>query len=309
MAAYYKYSEFLKKHFNAPVRKIGVDAGFSCPNRDGTLGSKGCVYCSNDAFSPARRNGPESIREQVLTGISRMERQDSREKYIVYFQPFTNTYKPAAELEKIYQQAFCHPDVVGIAVGTRPDCLDAEKAALLKALAEKTYVSVEIGVQSVNEESLRWMNRGHSFAAVEEAVALFQGGKAELCFHLILGFAWEGRKAGVQAARALACLPYHSIKLHNLHVCRGTPLEKDYWARKVPLPALRDYVSMAADFLEHTPATVSVQRLIGDAPPEHLVAPDWCLNKAGAVREIEEELERRKSVQGIKTACPLKESS
>lgn len=297
---YHRYSEFLKARFGGPVRKICVDAGFSCPNRDGALSRDGCVFCDNDAFGPPRGSAMKSVREQVLDGIAGMEKPDLRGKYLVYFQPFSNTHGPVRTLRERYEQAFCHPDVVGLAIGTRPDCLDPEKAALLREMAERAYVSVEIGVQSLDEDTLRWMNRGHSYGAVEKAVALFHGSKVEICLHLILGFPSDSRKAVIRAARALTELGYHSIKIHSLHVCKGTRLEGLYWDRLVPLFTLNAYVSRVADFLEHTPWKIVIQRIMGEAQKGCLVAPEWCATKSAVIAALDQEFSKRNSRQGAK---------
>ncbi|OGS33806.1 MAG: TIGR01212 family radical SAM protein [Elusimicrobia bacterium RIFOXYB2_FULL_49_7] len=301
---YFRYSSFLKSRFHSPVRKISVDAGFSCPNREGSFSIQGCIYCNNDAFSPARQVSGQTVQQQVLQAIEHRSRAERPEKYIVYFQPFTNTYAPVKQLEVLYREAFCHPDVVGIAIGTRPDCLDSEKAELIGRLAEKSYVSLEIGVQSIYDDTLRRINRGHDFKAVEQAMALFVGSRVEIGFHLILGFPWEKKETASESGRILAGLNYHSIKIHHLHVCRNTPLEREYLQAKLSLPSMESHVVSVVDFLENTPGSIVVQRLMGDVPKEYLVAPAWSGNKAGVLSAIDAEFAKRNSFQGKHTSCP-----
>jgi uncharacterized protein len=295
---YYKYSDFLKQKFGCPVRKITLDAGFDCPNRDGTLSTEGCIFCDNHAFSPALALRHLPVKDQVLHWIGKLKKKESGEKYLAYFQSFTNTHKPSKELKRIYDQALCHEDVVGIAIGTRPDSVNEEKMDVIAALKEKCYVSLELGVQSMHKTSLEWMNRRHGFDAVVKAAKMCRERGIDLCFHVILGLPGENRKAVQETAKALADLDYQSIKIHHLHVSRATKLESLFYSGKIRLPEMKEHAEMVVDFLELTPATITVQRLIGDASVDFLVAPEWGLDKQAVLREIDREFDRRKSRQG-----------
>lgn len=299
VAAYRRYSDWLKDRFGAKVRKITVDAGFSCPNRDGTLSNLGCSFCDNEAFSPAVAHRGESVEDQVRAEIDRSRAQGFAGKFLVYFQPFTNTHGSLEKLRAAYEQAFCHQDVAGMAVGTRPDCLDQNKVALLREFAKSHYVSVEIGAQSANDDALKAVNRGHTFKDTCNAAALCRAQGLDICFHVILGLPGDGREGVRKTAVELAKLDYQSLKIHNLHVCQGTLLEQEFKEGKIALPSFDDHVSWTVDFLERTPESVTIQRLMGDAPADHLVAPQWCLEKQKVLKAVEEEFERRGSRQGM----------
>jgi radical SAM protein (TIGR01212 family) len=300
---YYRYSDFLKKRFGGRVQKITVDGGFSCPNRDGTLSKQGCVYCNNEAFSPARQKRHLDIQQQVMDEIEKLQKKGVQ-KYLVYFQPFTNTHEPVRELENIYNQALCHPGIVGLAIGTRPDCIDPDRVSLINDIAKDHYVSLEIGVQSIHEKTLKWMNRGHDFRAVCRAADLCQKTDAEICFHVILGLPGEGDKEVNETAASLAKLGYHSLKIHNLHVLKGTRLEQDYHSGRIAVTDMDTHVERTVDFLERTPGSISIQRLMGDAPRKYLVAPAWCLEKQKVLKAIDETFMKRGSVQGRYTENP-----
>lgn len=299
MDSYFKYSDFLKQKFGCPVRKITIDGGFTCPNRDGTLSRDGCIFCDNHSFSPALSLRHLSVADQISHWIGKQKKKETTGKFLAYFQPFTNTHKSAGELAKLYRQALGHPEVVGILIGTRPDALDAEKIEVIADLARECYVSLEIGVQSIFDRTLQWMNRGHDFKAVERAASLCRGRGIDLCFHVILGLPDESANEVRETARALAGLDYQSIKIHHLHVVRHTKLEELYYAGRLKLLTLKEYAGLVADFLEHTPSTVAVQRLQGDAAVEVLVAPEWGMDKQEVIKAVLHEFEKRKTRQGV----------
>jgi radical SAM protein (TIGR01212 family) len=299
MAKYWtSWSETMKNKLGGNVRKISIDAGFSCPNRDGTVGTGGCVFCNNEAFSPAVKFQQLGIEEQIKKGISYFSARKHGERYLAFFQAYSNTYAPVEKLEELYATALEVPGVSGLIVSTRPDCIDIQNAALLKALSKKSYVSVEIGVQSIYSESLEWMNRGHDYSAVKEAVALFADSGIDICLHVILGLPGEKREAAKATARELSLLNYHSLKLHNFHVLKNSAIEEEYRAGKLHIPSLNEHVELAADFLENTHDYIAIQRISGDAPGDFLVAPQWCLDKSAVKYALEEEFQRRKTFQG-----------
>ncbi|OGJ88375.1 MAG: TIGR01212 family radical SAM protein [Candidatus Raymondbacteria bacterium RifOxyA12_full_50_37] len=298
VAPYNKYSDFLKKRFGVPVRKIMVDAGFTCPNRDDTAGTGGCVFCNNESFSPAVGRSILPVREQVLRAIACRQKKETSEKYIVYFQPYSNTYKPTQELDRLYREALCHPDIAGIAVGTRPDCVDRDKISVLAALARETYVSIEYGVQTIHDTTLHAINRGHDFASLLQAMKITRNQGLDICFHVILGLPGETREQMRQTATTLGTLGYNSLKIHNLHVVKNTSLEAEFKKGTLVLPTLEEHASLAVDFLERTPRSVVIQRLCGDAPRDFFIAPLWCLEKQALVKEVEMEFKKRQTEQG-----------
>jgi hypothetical protein len=295
---YYPLSRFLRQKFGAKVWSVTIDAGFTCPNVDGTVAVGGCVYCDNRSFSPNRRLPRQSIRDQVEHGIRILEKRNGAEKFIAYFQPATNTYAPVAKLQRLYDEALAHPRIVGLAIGTRPDCVPDDVLDLIQGYTRRTYVSLELGLQSIHDRSLDWMNRGHHFDAFPDAVRRCQDRGFDLCAHVILGLPGESRDDMLATAKTLADLPIHAVKIHNLYAVRDTPLEKMVHSGAVRLFERDEYVAVVCDFLERLPPTMVIHRLSGEAPPDFLVAPLWCLDKPGLLRAINAELERRDSWQG-----------
>jgi uncharacterized protein len=295
---YYPLSRFLHNRFGGKVYRVTVDGGFTCPNVDGTAAVGGCVFCDNRSFSPNRRLPRTSIRAQVERGINLLDQRYGAKQYLAYFQAATNTYAPAAKLKRLYDEALEHPRVVGLAIGTRPDCLPPEVLELLEGYARDRFVCLELGLQTIHDRSLAWMNRGHDFACFLDAVARVQNRNFDICVHVILGLPDESREEMLATADVLASLPIQGVKIHNLHVVKDTPLEKQHAEGNARMLERAEYVGLVADFLERLPSTTAIHRLTGDAPPDYLVAPLWCLDKAGLLREIQAELERRDSWQG-----------
>lgn len=287
-----------RERFGRTVHRVTVDAGFTCPNVDGTVAKGGCVYCDNESFSPNRRLPRRTVREQVAAGIERVRTRHDAEKFVVYFQAATNTWAPLDKLRRLYDEAVDHPDVVGLIVGTRPDCVGDPVLDLLEEYARRMYVSLELGLQSIHDASLEWMNRGHGFASFVDAVDRCAGRPFELCAHAILFLPGESRDDMFATAEVLGSLPIHAAKIHNLHVVRDTPLEQMHARGEARMPAFDDYVHLACDVLERLSPQTVIQRLNGDAPPNYLVAPLWCLDKARLLNAIQEELVRRDSWQG-----------
>jgi radical SAM protein (TIGR01212 family) len=295
---YYAFSRFLRERFGTKVYRVTIDAGFTCPNVDGTVAVGGCVYCDNRSFSPNRRLPRTTVREQVQRGVTILQKRYQAEQFLAYFQAATNTYAPAAKLKKLYDEALEHPQVVGLAIGTRPDCVPEENLNLIQSYARDRYVCLELGLQTIHNRSLDWMNRGHHFDAFVDAVQRCQGRGLDICAHVILGLPGESRDDMLATADALASFPVHAVKIHNLHVVKDTPLEGMYQRGEVRLFDRDEYVAVVCDFLERLRPEMVIHRLSGDAPPDYLVAPQWCLDKPSLLRAIHEELERRDSWQG-----------
>jgi radical SAM protein (TIGR01212 family) len=295
---WYPFSRFLRARFGGRVWRVTVDAGFTCPNVDGTVTTGGCVYCDNRSFSPNRRLPRTDVRTQVRRGVEALVRRTGAERFIAYFQAATNTHAPVDRLRRLYDAALEHPRVVGLAVGTRPDTVPDPVLDLLREYARDRYVCLELGLQSKHDRSLDWMNRGHHFDAFVDAVARAEGRGLDLCAHVILGLPGESQVDMLETADALAALPIGGVKIHNLHVVRGTPMEAMYHAGTVPMLTRNEYVAVVCDFLERLPADVVIHRLNGDAPPDYLVAPAWCLQKGALLAAIDAELMRRDSWQG-----------
>lgn len=296
---YFAYGRHLRQVFGERVQKVSLDAGFTCPNVDGSVAVGGCVFCDNRSFSPSRRLPRTTIAGQLDAGMELLRRRYRRvNKFIAYFQPATNTYAEVPRLREVYEQALAHPQVVGLAVGTRPDCVPEPVLALLEELAGRTYLSVEYGVQSIHDRSLVWMNRGHGYASFVDAVERSRGRGFEICAHVILGLPGESREDMLATARELARLRVDSVKVHNLYVVRGTPLADQYEAGHVRLLERDEFVSLVVDFLELLPPETLVERVSGDAPPDYFLAPLWSLDKAALRLALERELVRRDTWQG-----------
>ena len=295
---YNPYSRFLRGRFGGRVYRVTVDAGFTCPNVDGSVAVGGCVYCDNRSFSPNRRLPRRSVREQVAAGVEILGRRYGADRFLAYFQAGTNTYAPVEKLARLYAEALEHPAVIGLIVGTRPDCVPEPVLRMLEDHARRRFVGLELGLQTVHDRSLVWMNRGHDASAFFDAVRRSAGRGLDLCAHVILGLPGESHADMMATAEAVAALPLDGVKIHNLHVVRDTPLEAMYRSGSVRMMGRDEYVGVVCDFLERLPAGVVVHRLSGDAPPDYLVAPEWCLRKQELLRAIEDEFRRRGSRQG-----------
>ena len=295
---YYPLSRFLRERFGGKVHRVTIDGGFTCPNVDGTAAVGGCVFCDNRSFSPNRRLPRTSVRAQVERGVEILDKRYGAKDYLAYFQAASNTYAPVAKLKRLYDEALGHPRIAGLAIGTRPDCLSEEVLDLLEGYSRDRFVCLEIGLQTIHDRSLIWMNRGHDFACFLDAVKRAQNRQLDLCVHVIIGLPDESQNDILATAEALASLPIQGIKIHNLHVVKDTPLETQFLAGTARMLVRAEYVSLVADFLERLPATMVIHRLTGDAPPDYLIAPLWCLDKAGLLREIQDELAQRDSWQG-----------
>ena len=297
---YRALSAYLRERFGARVRSVTIDAGFTCPNVDGTVTTGGCVYCDNRSFSPNRRLPRSTIRAQVERGIEILSKRYESEKFIAYFQAGTNTHGAVDKLRRLYDEAVDHPLVVGLAVGTRPDSVPDEVLDLLEEYARRMPVWLELGLQTIHDRSLDWMNRGHHFDAFLDAVARCRGRGFELCTHVILGLPGESHADMMATADAVASLPLSSVKVHNLYAVSGTPLADMVERGEVRLLGRDEYVGLICDFLERLPPEMVIHRLQGEAPPEFLVGPKWCLDKGLLLEAIDAELVRRDSRQGTK---------
>jgi radical SAM protein (TIGR01212 family) len=288
----------LRERFGCRVRKVSVDAGFSCPNRDGTLGVGGCIYCNNDSFRPHRLNPGLPVAEQVERGIAHLKTRYGASKFIVYFQPFSNTHAPLEKLIPLYEAALGHQDVAGLSVGTRPDCIDNDKLAWFEETARRRFVMIEYGLQSVHDATLRRINRGHDYRCWVEAITRSRNRGIWLGTHVILGFPWETRAEVLQMAAALSGTGLDSIKIHHLHIVRDTPMALQHAQTPYRLLEYGEYLELVADFIERLSPAIRIERLFGHAPDRQLIGPRWDKPAAEIRRDIEQELTRRNTRQG-----------
>jgi radical SAM protein (TIGR01212 family) len=306
---YFAYNHFLRERFGGRVQKVSLDAGFTCPNVDGTVATGGCTFCDNRSFSPSRRLPRADLLGQIDQSIVRMRRRyQNCDRYLAYFQPATNTYAPVERLRPLYEMALSHPQVVGMAIGTRSDCLPEEVLDLLQEIAARTYLSVEYGMQTMHDRSLVWMNRGHDHQSMVDAVERSRGRGFEICAHLILGLPGESHADMMATAQELVRLQVDAVKLHNLYCVKNTRLADQVAAGEVQLMGRDDYVQTLVDILEVLPPTMVVERISGDAPPDYFVGPSWCLDKPAVRQAIHHEFARRGSWQGIRYVRPANAS-
>ncbi len=288
----------MRQKYGQRVQKITVRAGFSCPNRDGSKGDGGCTFCNNDTFAAPSKIAHLSITQQIDHGIKTAKRRYNTDKFIVYFQSYSNTYAPLPKLKSLYEEALAHPAVIGLSIGTRADCIDEDKLNYLESLATNADITLEYGIESIFDDTLSRINRGHDYQSVKNALQASSNRKIELCGHLILGFPWESTDQVRQSAKEISTLPIDSIKIHQLHIVKGTQMEHDYLAGKLQIPNMEEYQQLLVTFLEHFSPNITIQRLYGEAPPQMLVSPSWNSSTSQFTQEIEKILGKRESFQG-----------
>ncbi len=297
------FGPYLKNKFGTIVYKVNVDAGFTCPNRDGTLGVTGCSYCNNDSFRPSECKSETSIREQIVTGVEYLKGRYKAKKFLVYFQPYTNTYAPVSELERLYRQALSEPSVIGIAIGTRPDCIDEEKLELLQRLANDYFVLVEYGLQSVYDKSLQYILRGHDYQAFLDAVNITAGRGIRIGAHIIAGFPTETREEMLAMAEEISNLPVEFLKIHQLQIIKDTVLAKQYMNNPFKTFQYEEYLDFLVDFVERLSPEIVLQRLFATSPDDILIAPKWGKTRQEIIRGIEARFIERNAFQGSKCLC------
>ena len=295
---YRLFSEQLKKRFGVRVHKISVDAGFGCPNRAGTRAGPGCLFCDPGGSGAVGIERQASIAEQVAQGKEVMARKYKAGKFMVYFQPFSNTLAPVSRLRALYDQALAIDDVVGLAVGTRPDCVPPDVLDLLGEYHLKTYFWLELGLQSSHDRTLDMLRRGHDYAAFADASRQAKQRDLKVCVHVILGLPGESRADMLATAEVLADLQVDGVKLHLLHALKGTPLGHIYAEHKIEMLEMDEYVEPVVDVVELLPRATLIHRLTGDGPRDQLLAPLWSLNKWEVLNAIDAEFARRGSQPG-----------
>jgi radical SAM protein (TIGR01212 family) len=295
---YNAFSDELKRVFGCRVHRISVDAGFSCPNRDGTVGTNGCIYCGGKGSGAFGIVQGVPVAEQIEAGKEVMTRKYKARRFIAYFQAYSNTYAQPQRLRALYDEALSVEDVVGLIVGTRPDCLPLETLELLAGYAERTYFWLELGLQSPLDRTLELIGRGHDFESFINSVRACKKLGIRVCVHVILGLPGESREEMLATAGILNDLKVNGVKLHLLHVMKETPLAELYRQGKIGLLDRDEYVGLVCDFLERLNPETSIQRLTGDGGRHHLIAPLWSLQKFEVLNAIDHELERRGSRQG-----------
>lgn len=295
---YYDLNTYFRNLYGERVHKITVDAGLTCPNRDGTVGTGGCIYCNLKGSGTGAHARGLSITKQLESSKIPVAKRFKARKFIAYFQSFSNTYAPLERLRSMYDEALAVPGVVGLAIGTRPDCIDEDILRLLETYARTRLIWIEYGLQSAHDTTLRKINRGHNAADFARAVLATTGRGIRICTHIILGLPGEGPEDMRATAKFVAGLPIDGVKLHLLYVVRGTPMENLYNQGRYHCLTQDEYVERVCDVLEELPAGMVIQRITGDPHYHELVAPRWALNKKGTVDLIKKRLEERDTWQG-----------
>lgn len=296
---YHTYNYFLLRRFGGKVFKVSLNGGFTCPNLDGTKGFGGCTYCSALGSGDFAGNPSQSIAEQFSAVRNQIEKKWQGHA-IAYFQANTNTYAPLPRLKELFEAALAQEDVVGLSISTRPDCLPEDVADYLAELSERTFLTVELGLQTIHDATGEYINRCHTYADFLAGYEKLQKRGINVCVHVINGLPHETHEMMLQTAQALARLKPHSVKLHLLHVLRGTHMAEQYLRGEFPLLSLEEYVQILCDQLEVLPPETVIQRVTGDGKRSALLGPLWSLNKFVVMNEIDKELVRRNSWQGIR---------
>lgn len=296
------YSSYFTREFGSRVQKISIDAGFSCPNRDGKISTGGCTFCRNDAFNPSYCHPEKSIRQQINEGIEFHQRRYRRAKsYLAYFQAFSNTYRPLDELKKLYREALSVDGVIGLVIGTRPDCINEETLEMLKDL--NATIILEYGVESVYDQTLTRVNRGHNFATAKKAIELTHKYGFHCGGHFIFGLPGETQEMMLNAADIISKLPLTTVKFHQLQIFKDTKMADEYLANPSDfhLFTLEDYIEFVIDFIERLNPGLVIERFAGEVPPRYLVSKPWLnLRYDQVLALIEKRLEERNTYQGKK---------
>lgn len=295
---YRDLNTYLRDLFGCRVQKISVDAGLSCPNRDGTLSSGGCIFCNAQGSGTGAHERKLSITAQLQQGKTWLTRRYKAKKFIAYFQSFSNTYAPIEKLSRLYREALAVDEIVGLSIGTRPDCVDPPVLDLLASFTPTHLVWVEYGLQSAHDDTLERINRGHDFHCFEEAVKATRGRDIKICAHVILGLPGETPQQMLDTARVLSDLGIDGVKLHLLYVVKNTALETSFREGRYRCLEQLEYVDLVCRFLELLPPDVVIQRLTGDPHPDELVAPAWALERNKTFALLKDKLEKEDSRQG-----------
>ena len=299
---YRDYPAFFKTLFRERVQKLSIDGGFTCPNRDGVKGTGGCTFCNNKSFNPDYCRASSGIREQIEEGRRFFAGKYKGQKYLAYFQAYSNTYAPLEVLRRKYEEALACPDIVGLVIGTRPDAVNEEILDYVGELARRCHVCIEYGVESANDAVLDRINRRHSFEDAERAIRMTAGRGIHIGAHLILGLPGESRQSMLSGAVRLSELPVDVLKLHQLQIIRETAMADEYLSNPAAfrLYTLDEYLDVVVDVIEHIRPDIYLERFVNQAPEEYLIAPRWGIKNFEFVAKLEKRLRERDGWQGKK---------
>jgi uncharacterized protein len=296
---YYDLKSYWRNLFGFNVYKLPIDAGFTCPNRDGKVATGGCIYCDGRGSRLRQSGSLPSVAEQLQREKAYYAVNRQAKKFIAYFQTFTNTYAPLDHLKRLYDEALSAEDIIGLSIGTRPDCLPDDVIDLFQTYAANRHIWLELGLQSIHDKTLQLVNRGHSAKTFLDAVRRVSGKNIHVCSHIIIGLPGESHEDTIETARTLAALPLHGIKIHLLLALRGTRIGELYEEGKITLLEKDEYIKAVCDILEILPPEMVIQRLTADGYRDIFLGPRWAINKMDILNAIDAELVKRDSYQGI----------
>ena len=299
---YNDLSAYLSAHFPYKVQKISLNAGFTCPNRDGTVGYGGCTYCNNQTFNPAYCKTEKTVTEQLEEGKQFFARKYPEMKFLAYFQAYTNTYAELEELKRKYEEALQVKDVVGIVIGTRPDCMPDTLLDYLEDLNQRTFLVVEYGVESTDNDTLKRINRGHTFEVAEEAIRKTAARGIRVGAHIILGLPGEAKEQLIKQAGVLSALPLTTLKLHQLQLIKGTRMAHEFEMQPEDfhLYSADEYIDLVIDYVEHLRPDIILERFVSQSPKDLLIAPDWGLKNHEFTDKVKKRMRERDAWQGKK---------
>lgn len=296
---YNDFGSWMKKHFPFKVQKISIDAGFSCPNRDGTIARGGCTYCDNRTFNPSYCHKRDSVAEQLEAGKRFFSTKYPEMKYLAYFQAYTNTYSPTSKLRAMYEEALAVKDVVGLVIGTRPDCVSNELLDYLQELNKETFILVEYGIESANNKTLEYINRGHTFECSIDALERTHSRGIATGGHIILGLPGEDKNESIRQAKLISALPMDILKIHQMQIIKGTLLARQYNETPFHLYSVDEYIELIAEYIQHLRQDLVLERFVSQSPAEFLIGPKWGLKNYEFTNKLVNYLKQNAIYQGM----------
>ncbi len=296
---YNDFGSWIKKHFPFKVQKISIDAGFSCPNRDGTIARGGCTYCDNRTFNPSYCHKRDSVAEQLEAGKRFFSTKYPEMKYLAYFQAYTNTYSPTSKLRAMYEEALAVKDVVGLVIGTRPDCVSNDLLDYLQELNKETFILVEYGIESANNKTLEYINRGHTFECSIDALERTHSRSIATGGHIILGLPGEDKNESVRQAKLISALPMDILKIHQMQIIKGTLLARQYNETPFHLYSVDEYIELIAEYIQHLRQDLVLERFVSQSPAEFLIGPKWGLKNYEFTNKLVNYLKQNGIYQGM----------
>lgn len=296
---YNDFGSWMKKHFPFKVQKISIDAGFSCPNRDGTIARGGCTYCDNRTFNPSYCHKRDSVAEQLEAGKRFFSTKYPEMKYLAYFQAYTNTYSPTSKLRAMYEEALAVKDVVGLVIGTRPDCVSNDLLDYLQELNKETFILVEYGIESANNKTLEYINRGHTFECSIDALERTHSRGIATGAHIILGLPGEDKNESIRQAKLISALPMDILKIHQMQIIKGTLLARQYNETPFHLYSVDEYIELIAEYIQHLRQDLVLERFVSQSPAEFLIGPKWGLKNYEFTNKLVNYLKQNGIYQGM----------